>query len=67
MLDIHIKIGAFVEVGSHRQVWGISGGWCSMEMREWYDIGLWKAIRRRWGAFKSKISFVMGNGRSVRF
>ena len=39
----------------------------ALETTEWYDVGLWKAIKRGWGAFKSKISFVMGNGRRVRF
>ena len=42
-------------------------GWCSLEARDIYGIGLWKAIRKGWEAFKSKISYVLGNGIRVRF
>ena len=45
----------------------MEGGWCSLEAREGYGIGLWKAIRRGWDAFKSKISYDLGHGRRVRF
>ena len=43
------------------------GGWCSLEAREGYGVGLWKAIRKGWDAFKSKISYDLGNGRRIRF
>ena len=43
------------------------GGRCSLEAREGYGVGLWKAIRKEWDAFKSKISYVLGNGRRLRF
>ena len=42
-------------------------GWCSLEARDSYGIGLWKAIRKGWEAFKSKISYVWGNKRRVKF
>ena len=38
-----------------------------MEAREGYGVGLWKAIRKGWDAFKSKISYVLGNKRRVKF
>ncbi|RVW44482.1 Serine/threonine-protein kinase ATG1c [Vitis vinifera] len=37
------------------------------EVREGYGVGLWKAIRKGWDAFKSKISYDLGNGRRIRF
>ena len=43
------------------------GGWCSLEARKGYGMGLWKAIRKGWDAFKSKISYDLGHGRRVRF
>ena len=43
------------------------GGWWSLEVREGYGVGLWKAIRKGWDAFKSKISYDLGNGKRVRF
>ena len=42
-------------------------GWCALEARKRYGVGLWKAIRKGWGAFKSKICFIKGNGRRVKF
>ncbi|RVW86131.1 hypothetical protein CK203_038016 [Vitis vinifera] len=27
----------------------------ALETREWYDVGLWKAIKRGWGAFKTTL------------
>lgn len=57
-----VEKGAFTEAVSHRQVWERSGYLCSLGMREGYGIGLWKAIRRGWDAFKINIYFVVGNG-----
>lgn len=37
------------------------GGWWSLEVREGYNIGLWKALGRGWDPLKSKISFIAGN------
>ena len=42
-------------------------GWCSLEAREGYGVALWKAIQKEWDVFKSKISFVLSNGRRIRF
>ncbi|RVW23983.1 hypothetical protein CK203_092059 [Vitis vinifera] len=30
-------------------------GWCALEARKRYGVGLWKAIRKGWGAFKRKL------------
>ena len=43
------------------------GGWCSREVREVYGVGLWKRIRMDWDFAGSMISFLVGNGRTVRF
>ncbi|RVW98537.1 hypothetical protein CK203_026902 [Vitis vinifera] len=31
-------------------------GWCALEARKRYGVGLWKAIRKGWGAFKKEES-----------
>ena len=43
------------------------GGWCSQEVREWYGVGLWKEIRKDWHLISSRLSFVVGNERRVKF
>lgn len=35
------------------------GAWCSREAREGYGVGVWKAIRGGWDAFKGRIVFEM--------
>ncbi|RVW23847.1 LINE-1 reverse transcriptase-like [Vitis vinifera] len=43
------------------------GGWCSREVREAHGIGLWKGIRMDWELGGARISFSVGNGKTVRF
>ena len=43
------------------------GGWCSREVREAHGVGLWKGIRMDWDFVGSRILFLVGNGRRVRF
>ena len=45
----------------------LEGGWCSKEVRDNYGVGLWKAIRLLWELIFSRILFVVGNGRRVKF
>ena len=42
-------------------------GWCSQEVREAHDIGIWKGIRMDWELVGAQISFSVDNGRRVRF
>ena len=42
------------------------GGWHSREVREAYEVGLWKAIRKV-GVLSCRVAFLVGNGRNVRF
>ena len=43
------------------------GGWCSREVKDGYGVGLWKTIRKEWHIVSTKLSFVVGNGRRVKF
>ena len=43
------------------------GGWCSREVREAHGVRLWKGIRMDWDFVGSRIFFLVGNGRRVRF
>ena len=38
------------------------GGWCFREMREAYDVGLWKGIKMESDIVRTRISFSVGNG-----
>lgn len=40
---------------------------CSRMLREGYGVSFWKAIRKRWEVFKSKVPSIVGNGRRVKF
>ena len=42
-------------------------GWCSREVKDGYGVGLWKAIRKEWHIVSTRLSFVVGNGRRVKF
>ena len=42
------------------------GGWCFGVLKEGYEVNFWKAIKKRWEAFKSKVCFIVRNGR-VKF
>ena len=45
----------------------VGGGWCSREVREAHGVRLWKGIRMDWDFVGSRIFFLVGNGRRVRF
>lgn len=36
-------------------------------MREGYGVGLWKVLRKEYELLSSRISFLVGNSRKVRF
>ena len=42
-------------------------GWCSCEVRGVHGAGVWKAIRMDWHVVGSRVAFVVGNVRRVRF
>lgn len=37
-------------------------GWCFHDVREGYEVGLWKAIRKEGILLSSRISFLVDNG-----
>lgn len=39
----------------------------SCEVRGGYKVGLWKAIKKDSDTFYSRVSLIMGHGRSVKF
>ena len=43
------------------------GGWSTREVREVYEVGLWKEIRKEGSLMFKKIAFLLGDGRRVRF
>lgn len=43
------------------------GEWWSREVRDGYDVGLWKSFRKEWKTFLGSYSFVVGDGRRVNF
>ncbi|RVW48620.1 Transposon TX1 uncharacterized 149 kDa protein [Vitis vinifera] len=43
------------------------GGWISCEVREGYGVGLWKEIRKEGVLMFKNISFIVGDGRRVKF
>ena len=45
----------------------VEGGWCSKEVCDGYGVGLWKAMRKLWAMFNTKVSFCVANGRRVKF
>ena len=42
-------------------------GWRSREVRDGYGVGLWKAIRKNWNILSSRVAYLVGNRRRVRF
>ena len=54
----------WVIVGNYGQE---AGGWCTKEVRERHEVGLWKAIRSSWEAFKDKTSFNVDSENKVKF
>ncbi|RVW78924.1 putative ribonuclease H protein [Vitis vinifera] len=43
------------------------GGWSSRDVRESYRVGFWKEIRKEGALMQNKVSFLVGNGRRVKF
>ncbi|RVW43982.1 DEAD-box ATP-dependent RNA helicase 17 [Vitis vinifera] len=44
------------------------GGWSSKEARgETHGVGLWKTLRKEWEVVKSRLVFVVGNGKRIKF
>jgi hypothetical protein len=43
------------------------GGWCSLESRAAYGVGLWKNIRKGWDTFRGFTRHVVGNGTKISF
>ena len=43
------------------------GGWCSWEVREAHDMGLWKGTRMDWELVGDRMVFIVGNGWRVSF
>ncbi|RVX06663.1 hypothetical protein CK203_029560 [Vitis vinifera] len=58
--------GGNLERKPHSVRWEVRG-WCSREVRDAHDMGLWKGIRMDWELVGTRISFNVGNGRRVRF
>ena len=50
--------------GKYREV---EGDWCSNEARGGYGVGLWKAIRKLWDLVSCRLSFLVGNGKRIKF
>ncbi|RVX16265.1 putative ribonuclease H protein [Vitis vinifera] len=42
-------------------------GWCTQDVMGRNEVGLWKAIRKKWGLFDGKVAFHLGNGQRVKF
>ncbi|RVW98940.1 Transposon TX1 uncharacterized 149 kDa protein [Vitis vinifera] len=43
------------------------GGWCTRDVMGRNGVGLWKAIRKKWGLFDGRVAFHLGNGQRVKF
>ncbi|RVX19375.1 putative ribonuclease H protein [Vitis vinifera] len=43
------------------------GGWCTQDVMGRNGVGLWKAIRKKWGLFDGRVVFHLGNGQRVKF
>ena len=43
------------------------GGWCTRDVMGRNGVGLWKAIRKKWGLLDSRVAYHMGNGQRVKF
>ncbi|RVW88022.1 hypothetical protein CK203_044451 [Vitis vinifera] len=43
------------------------GGWCSCDMRDGYEVGVWKATRKGWDLLISKVAFAVDNDTLVKF
>ena len=43
------------------------GGWCTRDVMGRNGVGLWKAIRKKWGLLDGRLAYHVGNGQRVRF
>ena len=43
------------------------GGWTLWVLREGYNVGFWKAIRKNKKVFKSRVGFIIENGWRIKF
>lgn len=49
------------------KIWGGARGLVSCLVRDGYETGLWKAIRRKWGGGWWEWKTTVGNGRRIKF
>ena len=56
-----------MESSDKGKVWGGAKGWCTKEVRDNHGVGWWKIIRKEWYLVSSRLSFLVGDGRRVRF
>ena len=56
-----------MESSDKGKVWGGAKGWCTKEVRDDHGVGWWKIIRKEWYLVSSRLSFLVGDGRRVRF
>ena len=59
--------GAFWRQVINRKYREEERGWCSSEVRGAYRVGLWKALKKEGDSLSCKITFLVRNGRRVRF
>ena len=43
------------------------GGWHTCDIKDGYDVGLWKEIGKEWSFFLQNAVFSLGDGRRVSF
>ena len=43
------------------------GGWRTRDVMGRNGVGLWKAIRKKWGLLDGRVAYHMGNGQRVKF
>ena len=43
------------------------GGWCTRDVMGRNGVGLWKAIRKKWGLLDGRVAFHLGNGQRMKF
>ena len=43
------------------------GGWCTLDTRGVFGLGLWKEILTHWSCVSRNLSFEVGNGQIIKF
>ena len=43
------------------------GSWCTRDVMGRNGVGLWKAIRKKWGLLDGRVAFHLGNGQRMKF